>query len=87
MHIHNVGEDNLRMISSYLHDRVSDGIRLLPFFGQKQKSHSRKHCDSATGHSPDQIDRQPSIKSSPTILVLYTQKSIDNPAFLTELDQ
>lgn len=36
MHIHNVGEDNLRMISSYLHDRVSDGIRLLPFFGQKK---------------------------------------------------
>lgn len=88
MHIHDVDEDNLRMISSYLHDRVSDAIPLLSTpFSIKKKSYSRKHGDSATRHSPDQIDGQPSIKSSPTILVSYTQKRIDNPAFLTAFDQ
>lgn len=81
--LHDVCEDNLRMISSYLHARVSD---LWPSFGQKEL-YSRKHCDSATGHSPDQIDRQPSIKSSPTILVFYTYKSINNPSFLAKLEQ
>lgn len=41
MHIHDVDEDNLRMISSYLHDRVSDAIPLLstPFRSKKNRTH------------------------------------------------
>lgn len=47
MHIHDVDEDNLRMISSYLHDRVSDAIPLLstPF---RSKKKNRTHVSIVT---------------------------------------
>lgn len=44
---------------------------------------SRQHGDSTIRYSPNQINRQPSIKPSPSILPLDLDSSIHNPTFPT----
>jgi hypothetical protein len=44
---------------------------------------SRQHSNSTVRYSPNQINRQPSIKPSPSILPLDLDSGINNPTFPT----
>jgi hypothetical protein len=44
---------------------------------------SRQHSNSTIRYSPNQINRQPPIKPSPSILPLDLNSSINNPPFPT----